>query len=1209
MIEQIQKFSGGGTSKQRLREAEAAYRSAYAGATDEARAEAEALVQTGKNYTSTNPMTGKQSRLEQTEIYEEAIRILQGQERSPITMSTSRAISDFYSANKRRTSSSDNNSRSSEGGSGIRMYYNYSPLKGLGVTNEDDTLETRVAGLARTLLANLDGAIKAHSKRDIVKGLDMALDYTTPRATLLQVIEGLGNNTMTGRDAYKKIGAIAGQLGITDADRDTWENYFGTLDDLEPWEVNYNKLKGKKYKDVDLSTYGQWIADAATANGLKFMLDDNNNIRAFDKNYNEYTGGELTLYNDNWTDAANNGHAIIIDAQGNVHLGNVNTLTGGKQNNLYKQYTKARTQNTSARSGLWREHDYDQIYSQTENPMFSQVSAYRNQRKFKAIDVSSLFDTDGDVLAVQGNGNQSALTDGNGNIIFNDATKFYVWEGDKIVEKTWQQMKQFYNHDTVEELEQMGPLGQAGSTLRDASGSITGEEDLAGRTAWGRVLGGAAVGGTAGAIVGGGIGSIPGWIIGAVGGALGGALEYGFLDDINEDPSTFVKLVLDATANPDGKIDSKYHITGVGTNSEFLHNIDWQNKSKDYLIYIYKYLEDHPAVIDSLSKEQRNQLHLLFSKYKNGGLITKAAKGTVISATGEDITNQVYGPKSAYHHLREKNQSYDKSQKEASERGFKSVHAMQANDEEVFGGDLKMTTADSMRLLTMAQDVASIVASFVPGAGTGVAAGLGVTSTATDLVADILDPAVSGGQVAKNLAVNAGFAALGMVPGAKMGKVAKNIIKWAPRIISMAATAGIVLDESTQKTFSKIGDGSTHFTREDWKNISHVLSALAGTVKMGKGMYDGHKIKKSIIAKDNVELDGVKVKTATGEEVAMEIPKKTAQDIDAKLKKAKTMEESENILKSQKTSSGERMFTDEQVAAAIKQTTKEGAEPKAGDFKLVSTKKGSDDIDDVSYSKLREVWEQDAAVLQKQAQTKEGQAAIRFANKFGGGAYGAQQRAILGNSKVDNEKFINDYLGYDGWYNPMIDYRGIRNKAAGYSNPTNTGGDAPAPVSTPKYPTNITQDGVQARPRQSAVYPGQDADGVTPSSQAVVPYTGQRPVEDVVLRQRAQQGSQPKVEQNADIVPASAAVAQQNVVQQVRPLMAQIAELYRQGIYGSQKEYDILVDIISIYKKSGRPVPQQFMEYLAHLSNASGITRQVSANKNGGMLKYTHLRK
>jgi hypothetical protein len=62
------------------------------------------------NYTSSNPMTGKQGRLEKTQIYEEAIRILNGQERSPITMSTSRAISDFYSANERRRSSQNNSS-------------------------------------------------------------------------------------------------------------------------------------------------------------------------------------------------------------------------------------------------------------------------------------------------------------------------------------------------------------------------------------------------------------------------------------------------------------------------------------------------------------------------------------------------------------------------------------------------------------------------------------------------------------------------------------------------------------------------------------------------------------------------------------------------------------------------------------------------------------------------------------------------------------------------------------------------------------------------------------------------------------------------------------------------------------------------------------------------------------------------------------------
>lgn len=1206
MIEQIQKFSGGGTSKQQLRDAEAAYRSAYAGASDDARAEAEALIKTGMNYTSSNPMTGKQGRLEKTQIYEEAIRILNGQERSPITMSTSRAISDFYSANERRRSSQNNSSQEGRA-PGVRKFYDYSPLKNLGITNDDDTLETRVAGLARTLLSNLDGALDAYNRRDIVNGLDMSVDYTTARATLLQVIDGISNGSLSGREGYKKLGSIAGQLGITDSDREAWETYFGDLDDLEPWEVNYSKLKGKKYKDIDLKTlYAPWVQQAAEANGLRFMLDANGNIKAFDKNYNEYQGGALTLYNDDWTDESGNGSAIIIDAQGNVHLGNVNSLTGGQQNALYKQYTKARQENTASRDKLWRSHKYDYVYNKSDNPLFSQVSEKRGQRNFVGIDVSSLFSTDGNVLAVQGNGATGAITDGFGNIKFNTDTKFYMYENGKVVEKTWDQMKPYYTHDSGEPLDQMGEsLGIVGQTLQGAETSITGGEDLAGRTAWGRMVGGAALGGGAGALIGGGLGAG----LGAISGALGGLWEYAFLDDIEEDPTTFVKLVLDATADPDGRVKSEYKLTGVGKNKELLDNLDWQNKSRDYIVYIYKYLQDHKSVLNSLTPAQLKQYHTLIESYKNGGIVKKAAQGTVINAAGEDVTDLLYGHKDSFDELRKKNKARVKEENKAAERGFKSTYAMEANDEEVFGGDAKMTTSDIMRLTTMAQDVASIVASFVPGAGTGVAAGLGVTSTATDLIADILDPAVSGGQVAKNLAVNAGFAALGMVPGAKMGKVAKNIIKWAPRIVAMAATAGIAFDESTQNTFKKIGDGSTHFTREDWKNISHVLSAVAGTVKMGKGMYDGHKVKKSIVAKDNVELDGVKVKNANGDDITMEIPKQKAQEIDAELKKAATKEEAEAILKKQKTSSGERMFTDEQVEAAIKQSTKEGKEPKAGDFRLTKTKKAAQtEADDADYNKLRQLWAEDEAVLAQQAQTKWGDRAIRFANMFGGGAYGAKQRAILGNSMVDNEKFINDYIGYDGWYNPMVDYRGIRNRVFNPRSPqADTGGSTNTPA--PKYPTNITQDGVQVRPKQAAVYPGQDVDGVTPSSRAVVPYTGQRPVEDVVVSPRSQGGQRSTPVEDAGIVPSSKAVSQQDVVQQVRPLMKQIADLYRQGIWGSQKEYDLVADIVNIYRKAGQPVPKQFLQYLSDLGGSPGITRSISANKNGGVVKYSHLRK
>ena len=45
----------------------------------------------------------------------------------------------------------------------------------------------------------------------------------------------------------------------------------------------------------------------------------------------------------------------------------------------------------------------------------------------------------------------------------------------------------------------------------------------------------------------------------------------------------------------------------------------------------------------------------------------------------------------------------------------------------------------------------------MPGAGTGVAAGLGVTSMLTDLAADMIDPAVTKGEVLTNLGMNAGF--------------------------------------------------------------------------------------------------------------------------------------------------------------------------------------------------------------------------------------------------------------------------------------------------------------------------------------------------------------------------------------------------------------------------------------------------------------------
>jgi hypothetical protein len=52
------------------------------------------------------------------------------------------------------------------------------------MTSDADTLEDRVSGLAKTLLRNLEGAITAHNKQDLVEGLDMTLDHSSHRLLL-----------------------------------------------------------------------------------------------------------------------------------------------------------------------------------------------------------------------------------------------------------------------------------------------------------------------------------------------------------------------------------------------------------------------------------------------------------------------------------------------------------------------------------------------------------------------------------------------------------------------------------------------------------------------------------------------------------------------------------------------------------------------------------------------------------------------------------------------------------------------------------------------------------------------------------------------------------------------------------------------------------------------------------------------------------------
>lgn len=1020
MIEQIQKFQKGGNSRQMLRDAEGTFRAAYANASEDAKRQADALIQSASNYTSANPSVGRNNRLNQAQVYEEATRILRGEGQSQAPSISggwgNRVINDFYALNKKQTTPTTTSTNT-------RKYTTYNDFDSdyYGMTTDGMDLNARVENLANNILSSLDDAKYKIGNGEVVRGMD-----ANKIGKLRTYLNNALSNYRTNKDARALQAAIVAKAKDLKIDQASWDNYFGETDDLEAWEKNLQALKSKGYAEIDMSGENAWIRNQGK--DLKFLKDKSGKIVAFNKDYSQYTGGAKNWYNDDWTnqgEGSGYGNVFLVGEDGEVYFGGLEGLD--QNSSLYQNYNKALADNKDLRNKLFYTHNYNQLTSDAgENGELFNAVADRLGSNFRGADVSALFSGSDKIFAVQGGGKKDFTTDDYGNINFDGDTKFYSLNSDgQLVERSWEDVRKDYKREGYagEQGNQMGALYDLSEDLKNAETSITGDEDLMGRTFWDAVK--------------------------SIRPFTNPIVKYASWDNINEDPTTFAKMILDASANIDGKIDSKYtnYFSGVYTNKELLANLDWTSKSKDYIVYLYNYFTQNPSKYEELSPAQKKQLNQLFRQAngraviseKDGGIL-KAAKGTVLSGSGEDITNESSRYKGSQAKQQAKYEQLRKREEKAVERGFDSVYAMDANDTKAFKGDGQMTASDIMRLTTMVQDVASIVASFVPGAGTGVAAGLGVTSMGTDLVADILDPAVSGGEVAKNLAVNAGFAVAGMIPGAKMSKVAKNVIKWAPRLMTIVAGAGLAMDESTQNTFNKIAKGEMQFTREDWKNISRVLQFASGTVRAGKGAYDAHKVKKGIVSSDNVTLEGVKSTTKIdGKDVDMEIPKKTFDEINKALsdKEVNSPEKAKAVLQGFKNNANERLFTDEQIDQVLKLPKFAGKKVELGKYELVKAKEKIDA--DKSYDNLRALWNEDAAALQRQSETKLGRWAIKFANKVGGGAYGANQRAILGDPGYEKGKnpFASN-LEYQNKLNPFVDWKGVREKAGMNTMPERT---------------------------------------------------------------------------------------------------------------------------------------------------------------------------
>lgn len=182
---------------------------------------------------------------------------------------------------------------------------------------------------------------------------------------------------------------------------------------------------------------------------------------------------------------------------------------------------------------------------------------------------------------------------------------------------------------------------------------------------------------------------------------------------------------------------------------------------------------------------------------------------------------------------------------------------------------------DYARMGAAAADIASIVASFVPGYGTAIAGAGGLASLGANLAADWTDDSVTAGEMIKNIGINTGLAVVGLVPGlgsaTKTGRVLATIAKWIPRIVALGAAGQVAISPEIHKSLEKVVSDPKNLTVNDWKNIGYALSATAGVARGVRGIADYRKynpaFSKGSKTEYSIRTKGGKKISATKEEI------------------------------------------------------------------------------------------------------------------------------------------------------------------------------------------------------------------------------------------------------------------------------------------------------------------------------------------------------
>lgn len=233
-------------------------------------------------------------------------------------------------------------------------------------------------------------------------------------------------------------------------------------------------------------------------------------------------------------------------------------------------------------------------------------------------------------------------------------------------------------------------------------------------------------------------------------------------------------------------------------------------------------------------------------KYKAEGGILKAQQGNVIdwNALNKRANEEMYERDRQAVLSKFKRIEEEEAAKKAAETKPSAANLTpeQKAARERKPAETGFTGVDIARLGAIGADIASMI----PGLG-----GVGIAGTLANFGADIADDGLDSGDWGR-LAGNIGLDLVGFIPGlgaaAKGSRVLKNVVKWAPRLLSIA-TAGNYGPAGIQSLHKAINTPKD-LTVDDYRNIAEVIKIAIGGGRGIKRGIQSHNLKNAAKTRD-----------------------------------------------------------------------------------------------------------------------------------------------------------------------------------------------------------------------------------------------------------------------------------------------------------------------------------------------------------------------